>query len=172
MLQSIIPTPLHPAIVHLPIALTVLLPLFAVGAFVAVRRGVRPISAWGLTTAMAAALALSSWVAVETGEGQEDKVERVVSEAPLESHEEAAETFLVLSAGMVLLTAAGLTRGKLGTAARAAGVVASLGLAGAGWNVGRTGGALVYEHGAASAYTSPASTVVSDRPADRGDDER
>jgi len=33
-LASLLPTPLHPAIVHLPIALTLLVPVFAVMALV------------------------------------------------------------------------------------------------------------------------------------------
>lgn len=54
-----------------------------------------------LPVGLATALAVSSWVAVETGEQQEDRVERVVGERPLHSHEEAAELFLLLSGGMV-----------------------------------------------------------------------
>ncbi len=161
MLQSLIPTPLHPAVVHLPIALTVLLPLFALGAFVAVRRGARPIAAWGITVAVATALTLSTWLAVESGEQQGERVERIVSEAPLEAHEEAAEAFLMLSLGMTALAFAGLARGKLGTVTRAVGVVGAVALAGAGWNVGHSGGQLVYRYGAASAYTSTTPDLAS-----------
>ncbi len=153
-MQSLIPTPLHPAIVHLPIALTVLLPLFAIGALWTIRKGARPIVAWGVTTAMFAVLTLSSWAAVETGQAQEERVEDVVAEAPLESHEEAAESFLLLSLGVLGVAAIGLANGKVGSAARVAGTVGALVLVVAGYRVGHSGGQLVYEHGAASAYTS------------------
>jgi uncharacterized membrane protein len=36
--MNVLPTPLHPLIVHLPIAMTVLLPLFGLGALIAIRR--------------------------------------------------------------------------------------------------------------------------------------
>lgn len=158
-MQSFIPTPLHPAIVHLPIALSILLPFFAVGALVAIRRGARPLKAWGITTALFAALTLSSWVAVETGEQQTERVEQVIAEAPIETHEEAAEAFLLFSLGVLGVAAIGLTSGKIGTVARVAGTVGALALVAAGYQVGHTGGKLVYQYGAAAAYTN-GNTVV------------
>ena len=86
-----LPSPLHPMVVHFPMVLVVLLPIFAVGALIAIRRGARPRTAWGITTLVAAALAISSFVAVRTGEAEEDRVERIVQEAAMHKHEEAAE---------------------------------------------------------------------------------
>ena len=63
-----LPDPLHPAVVHFPIVLAVLAPIFAAGALWAIRRGGRPSHAWGVATIVFALLAASSWVAVETGE--------------------------------------------------------------------------------------------------------
>ena len=150
---SLLPAPLHPAIVHLPIALTVLLPVFAVGALIAVRRGSRRLRTWGVAAAMFAALALSAWASVETGEDQEERVEQVVPGAALETHEEAAERFLWLSVGMVGVAGVGLLGGRIGTAARVLATIGSAVLLVAGYNVGHSGGELVYRHGAASAYT-------------------
>lgn len=158
-MQSLIPTPLHPAIVHLPIALTLLLSLFALGAIWAIRKGARPLKAWGVTTALFAALTLSSWAAVETGEAQGERVEQVVAEAPLESHEEAAESFLLLSLGVLGIAAIGLASGKVGAAARVAGTLGALVLVVAGYRVGHSGGELVYRYGAASAYTAGGNAV-------------
>lgn len=152
MLASILPTPLHPAVVHLPIALTVLVPVFAVGTLVAIRRGARAPRAWAVTVALLAALAGSAWASVETGEAADEQVEAVVAEAPIESHEEAAEAFLLASAGVLGIALVGLARGRVGQAARLAGTVGTLVLVVMGWRVGHTGGALVYEHGAATAY--------------------
>lgn len=174
-----LPNPLHPAIVHFPIVLAFLLPLFAIGALVAIRKGARPWRAWSLPLAVGAALTLSSWVAVETGEGQGERVERVVAEQPLESHEEAAELFLTLSAVLLLVTATGLVRGVVGRAGRITATVGAVALVVAAARVGHSGGELVYRHGAASAYANPsgAGGSVSDRPSDLGrgrvaDDER
>ena len=150
-----LPDPMHPAVVHFPIVLAVLAPVFAIGALWAIRRGARPARAWGVTTLVLAALAASAWVSVETGEQQEDRVERVVGERPLESHEEAAETFLLAAAGVLAISALGLARGSVGRVGRLAGAVGTVVLVGLGWNVGRSGGALVYQHGAASAYAGP-----------------
>jgi len=152
-MQSFLPFPLHPAIVHFPIALSVLLPFFAVGAMWAIRRGSRPRMAWGVTTALFAALSLSSWVAVQTGEQQDERVEEIVAEAPLETHEEAAEAFLLFSLGVLGVAAIGLLPGRVGTGARMLGTLGSVALLGAGYRVGHSGGELVYQYGAASAYT-------------------
>ncbi|HEX6599180.1 MAG TPA: hypothetical protein VF034_07640, partial [Gemmatimonadaceae bacterium] len=102
-----LPNPLHPAVVHFPIVLAFLLPLFAVGAMIAIRKGARPLRAWSIPLAIGAALTLSSWVAVETGEDQDERVERVVAEQPLETHEERAELFLTLSGVVLLVSATG-----------------------------------------------------------------
>ena len=82
-----LPDPLHPALVHFPIVLMFLLPLAALAALWYRRRYPERRGAWVLTTALAGALTLSAWVAVETGEGDEEKVEGVVPEASLETHE-------------------------------------------------------------------------------------
>ncbi|MGZ8468449.1 MAG: DUF2231 domain-containing protein [Gemmatirosa sp.] len=153
MLPAFLPAPLHPAVVHLPIALAVLVPAFAIGALVAIRRGARPLRAWGIATAMFAALSLSAWVAVETGEQADEQVEAVVPDAPIESHEEAAEAFLLLSVIVLGVAAVGLRSGRIGGAARVLGTVGAVVLLGAGWQVGHSGGALVYRYGAARAYT-------------------
>ena len=156
-----LPDPLHPLIVHFPIALVVLLPLFALGALWLIRRGGAPRKIWALPVAVAALLAVSSWVAVETGEQQEDRVEQVVGDAPMHAHKEAAETFLLLSGALLVLAAVGLAPGKFGGAVRIAATVGAVALIGAGVQVGKSGGDLVYRHGAASAYTDGARVTAS-----------
>ena len=52
MLQNLLPNPLHPAVVHLPIALTLLVPIFAIGALVAIRRGAKVVRAWSIAAAL------------------------------------------------------------------------------------------------------------------------
>lgn len=167
-LASLIPAPLHPAVVHLPMALVVLLPVFAFVALVVVQRGGRPLRAWGVAAAMFAALSVSSWASMETGEQQEDAVEAVVPDAALDTHEDAAEQFLWLSVGALGVAALGLLKGSVGTGARVVATVASLGLLVAGYRVGHSGGELVYTYGAASAYTDSLATA---RVAERGSDD-
>jgi len=159
MLNTLLPNPLHPAIVHLPIALTLLVPVFAVGALWAIHKGSRPWKAWGITTALFAALTLSAWAAVETGEQADERVESVVAEAPISTHEAAAELFLVLSAATLAVSVIGLRTGRLGSGARMAGTLGAVALVVAGWRVGHSGGALVYQHGAANAYIGSAAST-------------
>jgi uncharacterized membrane protein len=78
--MDFLPTPLHPLIVHLPIAMTVLLPLFGLGALIAIRRGSRVLPVWALATAMIALTLGSGLLAKETGEDEEEAVEKVVAE--------------------------------------------------------------------------------------------
>lgn len=154
-----LPDPLHPAVVHFPIVLTFLLPLAALGALWHGRRNPGARGGWMLTTVLAAALTASAWLAVQTGERDEEGAERVVPEAPLEGHEEAAERFLLLSAGVLVIAGAGLLRGRVGAGARLATAAGSLGLVVAGALVGHSGGELVYRHGAAAAH-APGNTAA------------
>ncbi len=171
-----LPNPLHPAIVHFPIALVVLLPFFALGALWAIRRGASARRAWLLPTALAAALTVSAFVALRTGQAQGEKVERVVSERVVDEHEAAAERFLVLSGVLLVIAGVGLAGGVVGRSARLVSTVGALGLLVAGVQVGKSGGELVYKHGAASIY-APAPAVsaalpeTGAPPAQRADDD-
>lgn len=149
-----LPDPLHPAVVHLPIALAVLVPLVAVAALLAARAGWLPARTWAFVVLLQACLVGSAFLAVETGEDEEERVERVVAERHIEDHEERAER-LLWGAGIALLVgAAGLAPGRVGSLARPLGFVLSLGVLALAVDVGHTGGELVYKHGAAGAYTS------------------
>jgi len=150
--NTMIPDPLHPAVVHFPIVFVFLLPAIALGALWAIRRGAAPRPAWLAVVVMAGLLTVSSWAAVQTGGAQEDRVEDVVAEGPLESHEEAGERFLILSVIGLAVVGTGLLRGSLGRAGRWAGVAAAGALLLAGWQAGHTGGELAYRHGAAAVY--------------------
>lgn len=147
-----IPDPLHPAVVHFPIVFAFILPVVAVGALWAIRRGTPPRRAWAPALVVAGLLAASSWLAVQTGGAQEDRVEGVVAERPLENHEEAGERFLILSVVGLAVVGAGMLRGSAGRASRWAGAVAAGVLLLAGVQVGHSGGELAYRHGAAAAY--------------------
>ena len=155
-----LPSPLHPLMVHMPIALTILLPLFAIGALIAIRRKARVRVAWGLTIAMLALLLGSGWVALQTGEIEEERVERFVNENAIEEHEEAGKQFVYAAAAVLLLSGVGLIRGPTGAAARVVVTLATVALVGMGYNVGHSGGGLVYGGGAGQAYSSTAGAVA------------
>jgi uncharacterized membrane protein len=154
-----IPEPLHPAVVHFPIVLAVLLPISALGALWAIRRGARASRAWAVPVALAAAVTASGWLALQTGEAEEERVEDIVGEAALHEHEEAAERFLVLSGLVMVVGGAGLLGGPLGSAGRLLGTVGSAVVLVAAVAVGEAGGELVYRHGAAQPYVTAASAA-------------
>lgn len=160
--------PMHPLLVHFPIVLAVLLPIAAIIGIVLIRRGVRVRAAWTLPVVLAAALWGSAFAATQTGEAEEDRVERVVGEAPLHSHEEAAERFLLFSAVVTVVTLAGYAPRTIGSAARMVSVAGAVLVVAAGAQVGHSGGQLVYTHGAASAYAADGAVVQ--RTADRDED--
>ncbi len=156
--------PLHPMIVHLPLALSVLMPLLAAGAFFAWWRQWLPgRRVWVIVLALQAMLWVTGVAALRSGEAEEDRVESVVDEWILETHEETAEVF-VTAAGVVLLLfvvplvlpAEGLRRGAAAVAAVATLVVAALAV-----STGKAGGDLVYRHGAAAVYRADANGPVS-----------
>ena len=153
-----LPDPLHPAVVHFPLVLSVLLPIVAAAAVWIIRRGADSRRSWAAPVILAAALAGSAFVALRTGEAEEERVEAVVSERVLHQHEEAAERFLLLSSMLLLVAATGLFRGQLGRAGRLITVVGSLGIVAAGIQVGAAGGELVYRHNAASVYADQTAT--------------
>jgi len=150
----VLPDPLHPAIVHFPVVLSVLIPLVAVGALWAIRLGARPTRAWGVTTAVAAVLALSAWVAVQTGEQQEERVGEVIGETRVEHHAELGETLLFTSAGLLAVIAMGLMPGKAGRVARYTGAAGTLAVVVVSFQVGRSGGELVYKYNAGAVYAA------------------
>jgi len=146
--------PLHPRIVHLPIALAVLMPLVTSGLLLAWWRGWLPRRTWVVAVALQVALVAGGFAALRTGEADEHQAETVVSEPFIEAHEDAGKAMFLGALGVLALTGAALAlRGEAaarGTAALA--VVGTLGVLFLAWRAGEAGGRLVYVHGAASAY--------------------
>lgn len=160
--------PLHALIVHMPIALTVLVPLFAVIALLLGRNLMKPNVAWAFPVGLLALLLVSGVVAEKTGENEEDLVERVVPKAAIHEHEEAAELFNLVTAGVLVLAAGGLLSTPLGKTMRWVGTAGTFVVLAAGWNVGHSGGTLVYQHNAGAAYgvaTGAGSVPTSPAPA-------
>lgn len=167
--EALMEAPLHPFFVHLPIALTALMPLLTLGILVSVARGWLPARNYVLVFAGQLAMVASGFLALRTGEADEERVERLVAHAAIESHEDAAKLF-VWAAGLVLAVAIvpllpivhrHPRRLRWAGATVLVGTIAVLAL---GWRVGASGGALVYEHGAAAAF-APA---LQAQPLDRG----
>jgi uncharacterized membrane protein len=159
-----LPNPLHPAIVHLPIALALLAPLVATITWLAIRARAVGSQGWALAVLFQVLLLGSGWLALETGENEEERVEKVVAERLIEQHEEAAERLLGISAVVCAASFVGLAAGRVGAVGRAATILIGAAAFAAAVAVGHSGGELVYRHGAAGAYVVPPEGASAKRP--------
>ena len=147
----------HPKMVHLPMALAVVLPLVSVVVLFAWRRGVFQKSTCAIVVLLQGLLVVGAVSAVRSGEAEEERVEDIVGESLVESHEDAAKAFTGASVIVFLVMAAALF---LNSERRSQGLallscLGTLAVLGLGIRAGQRGGELVYKHGAASAYTQP-----------------
>jgi uncharacterized membrane protein len=168
-----LPEPLHPALVHFPLVLSLLLPISAAVALWAIARGASTRRTWAVPLVLSVALVGSGWAALETGQHEEDRVEEIVGEAAIHDHEEAAERFMVFAGVALLITATGIAGGTLGRGARIVAIAASLVVAITAVQVGAAGGELVYQKGAARAYVDGTQRgTLESPPGTSSDDER
>jgi uncharacterized membrane protein len=154
--------PLHPAIVHLPLGLAFVIPALAIGYAWALRRGIVRPRAWLAIVGLQAALLGAGLVAMNTGEHEEERVERLVPDAALDRHEEYAEQF-VWAVGLTLVSAALVLVVRRPAVARSLTILTvagTIGVAAAAVRVGRAGGQLVYVHNAGAAYAPASQTSV------------
>lgn len=173
-----LPSPLHPAVVHFPIA------LLMIGAPVAVlaiflRRWHLP---W-LAAIMLVLGAAGTMVAVATGEQEGEMVESgsQALEQVLEMHEEFGEMTRNVAIVAAVLAVAAAFSSRVRIAGRGLSVLAAVAAAAAAYYVAETGhygGQLVYRHGAGinlsavptATDTSPSGTAVIPRGDHEDDD--
>ncbi len=146
--------PLHPIVVHFPIVLGALLPLLAILLWWAVKKWQWTPKVWALVSAVALVYSLSAVTAVQLGEADEEKVEKIVSERVIEEHEEAGELIPWIAGTLFLISLGGLSV-KYSKQAQLALIVLSLVAVVPLINAGHTGGELVYQHGASVAHLPP-----------------
>ncbi len=146
--MSLIPDPLHPAVVHFPI---VLLLLAVPAAFAAVFwRGAQLPRLAALLLVLGA---VGAWLAVQSGESGGGLLEKGTPqmETLLDAHETwAKRTFAVAAAAAVAAVLSALA-GRWPRLGRAVAILAAIASVGAGYAVyetGHRGGALVYRHAA------------------------
>ncbi|NOY90645.1 MAG: hypothetical protein GXP55_05490 [Deltaproteobacteria bacterium] len=164
---------LHPQLVHLPLALAVLMPFFAAVVAWAWWRKKLPRAAWFLVLGMQVLLAGGAFAAKQAGEEAEERVEHVVAEQVIEEHAEAAEAFVVAAAVTTLpfLLAAFVRKESVALGLAAVSSLSSCVPLVLAILAGQSGGALVYEHGAANAYIDAAGSQAATRSADDDDDD-
>ena len=150
--------PLHPAIVHFPLAFAVLVPLLGVAVLLWTReRDALTMEALRLPAGLQLITLVAAFFAQRTGDEDHHQVEDVVERALIHAHEEAGELFFIATGVTMLLwfAAAVSTRADVARKAAMLAVVAGLVAAGLGLRAGEKGGELVYHHGAADAWPAP-----------------
>ena len=147
--------PLHPQFVHLPLALAMLTPILSLGILIAWWQKWLPRQVWWIATCLHLILSVSAFVAMETGESEEEQVEHVLSHHDIHEHEESAELFFWGTLIISLFSVKGI-RAHQNHRGRSWALLSSIvGFAVAllAYETGKQGGELVYHHGAARAYT-------------------
>ena len=152
--------PLHPAVVHLPIALTLVMPLIIFILIVIEKQEMASLKNWSVALILQIVVAASSMLASNLGEKDEEIVERVVSGAWIHLHEEWGEKVVWFSFGVlgVMILSLLLRRVRF---VKFLVLLASLAAIYPVLQAGKSGGELVYRHGAAQAHIQAAGSIPS-----------
>lgn len=145
--------PLHPVIVHLPLAITFLLPILVLVFAWAIKAGKMNKELWLVIVGLQLLVTVTGYIALETGETDEEKVSAIVGKDVIHQHEEAAEIFvgttvIVLASGIVVwfLQPAFQDKGRFAV------VLISLLPVFFAFRAGQLGGNIVYRLGGGSAH--------------------
>jgi len=145
--------PFHPIIVHLPLALTFILPLLLLAFAYFIKSNKMSPSAWLIIIGFQAILAGSGYLALETGETDEKIAAKVVSKSLIHEHEEKAEIFVgVTVLALVVSVAAFFIKKDLQFYLQLGVVILSLVACFLAYRTGESGGELVYRYGAAGGH--------------------
>ena len=144
--------PLHPVIVHFPVALTLFFLFLYPVLILWIGQKEDRQKTWAVVPALSLLLVLLSYGALFTGEQDEELVEEVVSHEAMEAHEHAAEYFFYFTWVPFLISLAGIKPWKGRRPARWMAVLAQVALVFFMLDAAHKGGLLVYKEGAARAH--------------------
>jgi len=151
----------HPAVVHLPIGIAILLPFITLLFIVLRWKGRMDNKCFSFIIILHFLLSISAYAAMATGDKQEHRVEKVVEKKHIKEHEERAESFFIFSI-ILLATSFALyftAQKNYFISATSALLLLQFILLFLGYRVGEAGGDLVYKYGAANAYLSPTQNI-------------
>ena len=157
------PTPLHPLVTHMPLALMLILPILALLVALFIKKGKFTTQTWLLIVGLQSLMLVTGYLSLESGEQEEMMVERVTGKLPIAEHEAMAEMFV---AGAVVTTAftvaSYLIKPTLQFYMQLGTVLLMLANIFLGWRAGSSGYALVYKYGAANSYIAAQNIVAED----------
>jgi uncharacterized membrane protein len=143
--------PVHPMIVHFPIAFVFLLPFLIVAFAMMIRKHKMAPQGWLIIIGIQFAVVVSGYIALETGEVEEERVEGFVPKKLIHAHEEAGEIFVASTViGLVLSIAAFFVRKEIGHPLKLSIALISVISSFLAYRTGELGGELVYKHDAGS----------------------
>lgn len=152
--------PLHPFMVHFPMALSFLMPFLVLVFAVLIKKRKMDSKAWIIIIGLQLMTTVTGYIALETGEDEEHKVAKVVSKSLIHEHEEAAEIFVSSTVmALVLGIAVFFVKEELQFKIQLIITLLSFGSTFLAYRTGFMGGELVYVHGAARAY-GESNTVI------------
>lgn len=139
--------PLHPKLVHLPIALAVLVPIFSLVLGHLIYRKNWNLNTWFIVISLQATLVASGFLAMNTGEKEEDRVKDVVEHGYIHEHEEAAEWFVYTGLAVLVISIAPVAlKSKIPfLATSVATIIGTILVLSMGIQVGHRGGEIVYK---------------------------
>lgn len=145
--------PLHPILVHLPLGLCMVMPVIALCIALGIRKKLFTAKLWLLVVVLQAVVFGSAFAAMKAGGHEEEKVEKIVAEKFIHEHEEAGETFVMISGIILGIAVLGLfSKKSFGQLAIILTVLASIASVILAIEAGHSGGSLVYLYGAGKAY--------------------
>lgn len=145
--------PFHPIAAHFPIALTVIMPFLVLIFALMIKTGKMSSMAWLVIIGLQLFTTVSGYVALESGENEEDTVSRIVDKAIIHEHEEAAEIFVgVTVVTLVLSIATFFLKKEIQYLVQLAIVLLGLVNGYLAFRTGEQGGKIVYKYKAPNAY--------------------
>ena len=153
--------PLHPAVVHLPLGLAILMPLLALAFTLAWWKGWAGKRGWALVFGLQLLLVGAGLFVKQTGEREARNARRVLVRGTIRSHSQAADYFVWASGATLVIAGVGLgLRDRRARWAAVATTAATVVVAATAVRVGHLGGELVYVKGAATVYTADSTAAI------------
>lgn len=147
--------PLHPFLAHIPLILALFMPFVLWSLIILIAKKKISSQGWWSAVVIQLMIVIFAYIALSSGEGEEDLVAQFVPKRFIGKHENMAEVFSGLSVILLgVMIVINFVQEKLAKKLRILAAVFSLIPLGVGLYTGRLGGEIAYAYGGAEAYYS------------------